>query len=105
MTIQPASGVFSEATNAVSGKRVYTIGYAGDLREDILKTIGVTGYFNSSFGNVTPFLNNIRTYFTNFAQSFYVLTVTSPKRGFRNHTITIRMKGSMDQVNVTYAGW
>ena len=95
----------AEATNAVSGKRVYTIGYSGDLREDILKMIGISGYFNSKNGSVTPFLTNIRTYLTDFSQSFYLLTVTSPKRGFRSHTITIRMRGSLDGVNVTYPGW
>lgn len=95
----------AEATNAVSGKRVYTIGYLGDLREDILKMIGISGYYNSTNGSVTPFLTNIRTYLADFSQSFYLLTVTSPKRGFRSHTITIRMRGSLDGVNVTYPGW
>ncbi len=95
----------AEATNAVSGKRVYTIGYSGDLREDILKMIGVSGYFNSNNGNVTQFLTGIRDYLNNYSQSFYLLTVTSPKRGFRSHTITIRLKGSLDSVNITYPGW
>jgi DNA-binding winged helix-turn-helix (wHTH) protein len=67
--------------------------------------IGISGYFNSKNGSVTPFLTNIRTYLTDFSQSFYLLTVTSPKRGFRSHTITIRMRGSLDGVNVTYPGW
>ncbi|MCX7874790.1 MAG: VWA domain-containing protein [Melioribacteraceae bacterium] len=95
----------AEATNAVAGKRVYTIGYAGDLREDILKMIGVSGYFNASNGNVTQFLTSIREYLNNYSQSFYLLTVTSPKRGFRSHTITIRLRGSLESVNVTYQGW
>jgi hypothetical protein len=95
----------SEATSAVYGKRVYTMGYKGDLREDVLKTIGVSGYMNSEFGSITPFLSNIRSYFNNFSLSFYQLTVTSPKRGFKNHTISIRMRGSLDAVNVTYPGW
>lgn len=100
-----AKRTLAEATNAVSGKRVYTIGYSGDLREEILKMVGVSGYYNSSNGNVSPFLSNIRTYLSDFSQSFYLLTVTSPKRGFRSHTITLRMRGSLDSVNLTYPGW
>lgn len=95
----------SSAINAVSGKRVYTMGYKGDLREDVLKAIGVSGYMNSELGSITPFVNNIKSYFTNFSQSFYILTVTSPKRGYKNHTIAIRLKGSLDYVYVTYPGW
>ncbi|MBI3123708.1 MAG: VWA domain-containing protein [Ignavibacteriales bacterium] len=96
----------AEATNAVSAKRVYTMGYAGDLREDILKMIGVSGYFNRSLnGDFSSYLLNIRTYLENFSHSFYVLTITSPKRGYRTHTISIRMHGSLNPVTVNYPGW
>ncbi|MFA7420608.1 MAG: hypothetical protein WCZ90_13065 [Melioribacteraceae bacterium] len=96
----------AEATNAVSSKRVYTMGYAGDLREDILKMIGVSGYFNRSLNaDFSSYLLNIRTYLESFSRSFYMLTVTSPKRGYRNHTISIRMHGSLNPVSVNYPGW
>lgn len=96
----------AEATNAVNAKRVYAIGYAGDLREDILKMIGVSGYFNRSLnGDFSSYLLNLRNYLENFSRSFYMLTVTSPKRGYRNHTISIRMHGSLYPVNVNYPGW
>lgn len=95
----------SDAVNAVNGKRVYTMGYKGDLREDVLKSIGVSGYMNSEFGSITPFINNIKSFFNNYALSFYQLTVTSPKRGFKNHTISIRMRGSLESVSITYPGW
>ncbi len=95
----------SDAVNAVIGKRVYTMGYKGDLREDVLKTVGVSGYMNSEFGSITPFMNNIKSFFNNYSLSFYQLTVTSPKRGFKNHTISIRMRGSLESVSITYPGW
>ncbi|KAF0151502.1 MAG: lipoprotein [Ignavibacteria bacterium] len=96
----------AEATNAVAAKRVYTIGYAGDLREDILKMIGVSGYFNRSLNtDFSSYLLNLKTYLENFSKSFYMLTVTSPKRGFKNRTISIRMHGSLYPVSVNYPGW
>jgi len=96
----------SEATNSVAAKRVYSIGYAGDLREDILKMVGVSGYFNRSLnGDFSSYLLNIRSYLENYSRSFYMLTVTSPKRGYKNHTISIRMHGSLYPVNVSYPGW
>ncbi len=96
----------SEATNSVASKRVYSIGYAGDLREDILKMVGVSGYFNRSLSSdFSSYLLNIRTYLENYSRSFYMLTVTSPKRGYKNHTISIRMHGSLYPVNVSYPGW
>ncbi|MEW6654067.1 MAG: vWA domain-containing protein [Bacteroidota bacterium] len=96
----------AEATNAVAAKRVYTIGYAGDLREDILKLIGVSGYFNRSLsGDFSSYLLNLKTYLENFSRSFYMLTVTSPKRGYKTRTISIRMHGSLHSVNVSYPGW
>lgn len=96
---------FAEATNAVANKRVYTVGYSGDLREDILTKIGTSGFINTNLGPAAPHFNNIRVHLESLAQSYYILTYESPKRGFKNHTISIRLRGSNNVLYATYAGW
>jgi hypothetical protein len=96
---------FADATNAVANKRVYTVGYSGDLREDILTKIGNSGFINTNLGPVSPHFNNIRVHLENLAQSYYILNYESPKRGFKNHTVSIRLRGSNNVLYVTYAGW
>jgi len=43
---------------------------------------------------------------SNYANSFYKLSYTTPKRGTMNHSIIIKLKGVQDAaIQTTYMGW
>ncbi len=85
------SHTLNSALNAVSGKRVYTIGLGDEINPSILESIGNSGFFaiTESSELVTTF-TTISNEIERYSKSFYWLTYASPKRGDYLHTLIVR---------------
>jgi hypothetical protein len=85
-----------EAVNAVGNKTVYTVGLAGaadGIDVPILTAIGTKGFYPiSDISQLTENFNKIQQSIVNFANSFYLMTYKSPKRGNFDHFLTIKIK-------------
>lgn len=85
-----------EAMNAVGNKTVYTVGLEGaadGIDVPVLTAIGTKGFYPiSDISQLTENFNKIQQSILNFANSFYLLTYKSPKRGNFDHFLTIKIK-------------
>jgi hypothetical protein len=104
------SSNLASAVNAVGNNLVYTIGFGAEMRPDILTEVGSAGFFDATSANGFSFLQNSFLSLTNkladYANSFYKLSYTSPKRGTVNHSIIIKLKGVQDAaIQTNYMGW
>lgn len=89
------SSTLSQALNAIYNKLVFTIGLGNEIQPEILRAIGTAGfYFISDLNELNTKLNTIQESIINYANSFYLLTYKSPKRGNYNHSLTIRIKNN-----------
>lgn len=80
---------FSEATDAVTGRRVYAVGVGDGVDHDVLEQIGTAGYSNAEFSTLEMFFASIQDDITDFANSFYWLTYLSPSRNNSNCELEI----------------
>ncbi|RJP59023.1 MAG: VWA domain-containing protein, partial [Ignavibacteriales bacterium] len=87
-----AEHTLSEALNAASSKRVYTVGLGPDIKPEVLEKIGNAGFF--AIGDVDELSDTfieIEEELNKFANSFYQIRYKSPKRGNNLHDLLIQM--------------
>ena len=91
---------YSEAINAISSKRVYTVGLGSDIQTEVLESIGNAGFF--AIGDVSELSDaflDIEDELEQYANSFYQLVYVSPKRGNNDHELLLQIK---DNPNSSY---
>ncbi len=89
------SHTLADALNSIDKKIVYAIGLGSDIDTEVLDRIGTAGFYNI---NNTQELKQQFLYIQNdiltYANSFYLLSYQSPKRGDESHTLYIRIKNN-----------
>lgn len=89
------SSTLADALNAVANKYVYTIGLGLDIQPDILRAIGTTGYYSvTDVSQLDAQFVNIQKSILDYANSFYLLSYKSPKRGNADHQLIVRIKNN-----------
>ena len=101
------SHTLSEALSTRGNKNVYTIGLGNEIDPDVLRELGNAGFFQISdvsklADQLAERFIEIQTRIVSFADSFYWLRYLSPKRGDREHTLALSVKGN--QINYTIEG-
>ena len=97
------SRTLQEALRARGEKKIYTIGLGNEIDLDVLRQIGNAGSFSlSTVSELTDQFLDIQAEMALFADSFYQLNYMSPKRGDRNHTLALTVKGN--RTNSTLRG-
>ena len=97
------SRTLQEALRARGDKKIYTIGLGNEIDPDVLRQIGNAGSFSlSAVSELTDQFLDIQSEMALFADSFYQLNYMSPKRGDKNHTLALTVKGN--QINSTLQG-
>lgn len=82
----------AEALQAVSSKRVYTVGLGTDIKPEVLEAIGNAGFFAiADVNELSETFLQIEDELEKYANSFYQLEYQSPKRGNRNHDLLLRI--------------
>ena len=101
------SYTLSEALSARGNKNIYTIGLGNEIDPDVLRELGNAGFFQ--IADVSKLADQLAERFleiqkriVSFADSFYWLRYLSPKRGDREHTLALTVKGN--EVNYTIEG-
>jgi len=85
------SHTLDNALNAVSGKRVYTIGLGDEINPNVLESIGNSGFFAiTESSELVSTFTTISSEIERYSKSFYWLTYASPKRGDNLHTLIVR---------------
>lgn len=88
-----AEHTLSEALNAASGKRIYTVGLGPDIKPEVLEKIGNAGFFAiGDIGDLANAFFEIEEELDKFTNSFYQLRYKSPKRGNNLHDLLIQIK-------------
>ena len=102
------SRTLREALRARGNKNIYTIGLGNEIDPNVLRELGNAGFFHISdvskladklADELAAQFVEIQTRMTLFANSFYWLKYLSPKRGDRDHTLALSVKGN--QLNST----
>jgi len=89
------SNTLAEALNAIHNKVVFTIGLGSEIQPEVLQAIGTAGYYSiSNIDELKAQFDNIQKSIISYANSFYLLTYKSPKRGNNIHSLTIRIKNN-----------
>lgn len=89
------SHTFDAAMQAVTGKRVYTIGLGNEISPDVLSSIGNSGFFSiTETSELINTFDQINSQIERYSKSFYWLTYASPKRGANLHTLIVRAKNN-----------
>ncbi|MEG8946884.1 VWA domain-containing protein [Rosettibacter firmus] len=89
------SNTLAEALNAIHNKIVFTIGLGNEIQPEILRAIGNAGFYTiTNINELENQFTKIQESIISYANSFYVLTYKSPKRGNNNHILTIRIKNN-----------
>ena len=93
------SYTLSEALAARGNKNVYTIGLGNEIDPDVLKELGNAGFFQ--IADVSKLADQLAERFieiqkriVSFADSFYWLRYLSPRRGDRERTLALSVKGN-----------
>ena len=101
------SYTLSEALTARGNKNVYTIGLGNEIDPDVLRELGNAGFFQ--IADVSKLADQLAERFieiqkriVSFADSFYWLRYLSPKRGDREHSLAVIVKGN--EVNYSIEG-
>lgn len=90
-----ASHTLFEALNEIGSKMVFTIGLGVEIDPDILEEIGNSGFYPiDDIDQVTQKLTDIQTEIVLYANSFYWLRFYSPRRGNRNHMLTLSIRNN-----------
>jgi len=86
------SSTLAKAMSAVHNKLVFTIGLGSEIQPEILNALGTGGSFRIGQENeITKQFARIEQSLIKTANSFYVLSYKSPKRGRNNNTLQIRI--------------
>ena len=104
------SHTLEQALEAITGKRVYTVGLGEEISPYILSQIGQNGFFHiNETSELIQAFEQIKTDIEHFTKSFYWLTYASPKRGGNMHTLEIRKKdnplNSTMEINYSSGGF
>lgn len=96
------SHTLNEALNAIEGKQVYTVGLGTELDTDVLNLIGTSGFYSiGEIDELSQTFLTIEEEIKMFANSFYWLQYTSPKRGNSDHTLRVGVIGNPNQSYIT----
>lgn len=86
------SRTLSEATSAISGKRVYTVGLGTNIDPIVLDLLGTAGFYSlANVSDLSATFLTIGQELDKFSNSFYWLRYRSPKRGNFTHTLTLQI--------------
>jgi len=89
------SRTLAEALNAIHNKIVFAIGLGSEIQPEILNAIGTAGYYSiSEVNQLSARFSEIQESIVNYANSFYLLSYKSPKRGNNSHSLTIKIKNN-----------
>lgn len=94
---------FTEALTAIGNKKVYTVGLGNEIDPQVLEALGRTGgfYSVSDVNDLTTAFMEVGNQLYKYANSFYWLRYTSPKRksstGNNTHTLRIQLRENIDQ--------
>ena len=89
------SSTLADAVNAVHDKVVFTIGLGEELQQEIMDAIGTAGYYQiENIDQLDLQFKIIEQKIKDYSNSFYLLTYKSPKRGYNDHILTIRVKNN-----------
>ena len=93
------SYTLSEALSARGNKNIYTIGLGNEIDPEVLKELGNAGFFQ--IADVSKLADQLAERFieiqkriVSFADSFYWLRYLSPRRGDRERTLALSVKGN-----------
>lgn len=97
------SRTLQDALRARGNKNIYTIGLGNEIDPNALQQLGNAGFFHlNDVNELAAQFVEIQTTIALLADSFYQLNYLSPKRGNRNHTLALGVKGN--QFNSTIEG-
>jgi len=89
------SKTLSDALNAIGKKKVYTVGLGSEIEPEILKEIGNQGAFTiTELSELNQVFLQIQQEIETYANSFYWMEYSSPKRGNNEHSIYLRVVGN-----------
>lgn len=87
------SRTLNQALDAIGEKNVYTIGLGSEIEPEILALIGNQGSYRiNELGELNQIFLQIQQEIDAYANSFYWMEYSSPKRGFNDHTIYLTLK-------------
>lgn len=93
---------FTEALTAIGNKKVFTVGLGNEIDPQVLEALGRTGGFYSvaDVNDLTSAFLEVGNQLYKYANSFYWLRYTSPKRksstGNNTHTLRIQLRENID---------
>ncbi len=89
------SSTLDQALEAIGEKKVYTIGLGSEIEPEILAMIGNQGSYNiNEMSELNQVFLQIQQEIDAFANSFYWMEYSSPKRGAYDHTIYLSLKNN-----------
>ena len=87
------SHTLTEALNAIGDKRVYTVGLGEEIEPEILALIGNQGaYTIAEISGLNQVFIQIQDEIEKYANSFYWMEYSSPKRGNNQHILELTKK-------------
>jgi len=89
------SNTLTQALSAIDEKKVYTVGLGSEIEPDILNLIGNQGSYRiSEMSELNQIFLQIQQEIDAFANSFYWMEYSSPKRGFNEHSIFLTLNNN-----------
>ncbi len=89
------SHTLAEALSARGDRNIYTIGLGDEIDPEVLRQLGNAGFFKLiDVSELAGQFSEIQTEIGLLVDSFYQLNYLSPKRGDRNHTLALSVKGN-----------
>ncbi len=89
------SSTLQEALEAISDKKVYSVGLGSEQDVTAMKQIGTAGYYSlENYSELSDKFTEIQDEIISYANSFYYLYYMSPKRGNNTHSIRLSVKGN-----------
>ena len=96
------SRTLQEAINARGGKKVYALGLGDEIDRSVLEEIGNAGFIPATnIGQLATKFADIQSEIALAANSFYWLHYMSPKRGDKDHTLKLIIKGNKEDSYIT----
>ena len=87
------SHTLGEALDAIGEKNVYTVGLGSEIEPEVLEQIGNQGSFTiADMSQLNQIFIQIQLEINAYANSFYWMEYSSPKRGNREHTLSLSIK-------------
>ncbi len=89
------SHTLGEALDAVGDKNVYTVGLGSEIKPEVLEQIGNQGAFTiAEMSELNQIFIQIQLEINAYANSFYWMEYSSPKRGTKEHTLILSIKNN-----------